>query len=92
MTDDRVSETWWPAVSEFLANDDMEEVAIEHPCVKTISQGWGGYFLDWGGSNPEALEASEVFSRMQWVDDAFELRCVLLTLAYLKGNLGKNWL
>ena len=44
-------------------------------------RGAGGYFLDWSDGDPEATEAKDVFSRMRLVDDVFELRCVLLTLA-----------
>ena len=77
MTGDRVSEPWWPAVSEFLASGDGA-VEIEHPCVSGISCGAGGYYLDWGGGD---TDPPGVFSRMQWVDDVFVLRCVLLTLA-----------
>jgi hypothetical protein len=85
MTDNRVSEPWWPVVSAFLANGDGA-VEIEHPCVSRISCGAGGYYLDWCDGDAGATEAKDVFSRLQWVDDVFELRCVLLTLAYLEGN------
>jgi hypothetical protein len=85
---DRVSEPWWPAVTEFLANGDGA-VEIEHPCIERISCGAGGYYLDWGDGDPEATEAKDVFSRMRFVDDELELRTTLLTLAYFEGKGGR---